>query len=782
MVLSLLYTLMFALCGVYISEVLLAHKRPTIRLFFGLVLGLFMMTWLPSLFAFIFGFNTLSVLLGLGVALVLGAYCSLKAKGRIAGLKKAINRLIPLAALLPMFAVGLYLFLTHIIMPEDGALFVGQTTYGDLAMHLGFISSIAEQGVFPPEYSIFPGHTINYPFLNEVSSSALCVLGCPLRTAYLIPAIYAYVLVLVGVYIFFEQWLKRKGRAVFATLLFFVGGGFGFAYFFDLINNGSSALSTLLGSGTANNLVNLLDGFYETPTNLPRIGLRWVNPIVDMLVPQRATLFGWAFLFPCLYLLHGWMFSNERKNLPILILLAGGLPLIHTHSFLALGVISGVYCLYDLILHFNKRRLTGWLIYGGAAILLALPQLVIFTFSQASESSMVQVHFNWANEIDSYLWFYVKNLGWLFILLPFSLLLLSKRDRQIMLAPLVLWFIAECVIFQPNIYDNNKLLFVWFAYLCGLTAKLLGVLYNKAKLWTERRSSPEARARADRIVSALLFGAVFIYLFIKLISAKGTIDMEFGSACTLIVLLGLCTYLQGVRLKALGRGGESFPTIVHSLSLIASSGLIISLLVVMYRQYSSSYISFTSKGAFFLLVALALLCTAAQLLFKPEKLPRFERWGAHTALRLCAYLMSITLFLSGAMTIVREMRSKYQAFSAAQVQASEFILENTDPDATFLTDANWHLNTVAVLTGRDIVCGTNTFLYYHGVDTTERRGEVTSMFENPIGSTELFEKYSVDYVYIGDFERANYSLDNEYFAGSCELIYDAGNIQIYKLP
>jgi hypothetical protein len=40
------------------------------------------------------------------------------------------------------------------------------------------------------------------------------------------------------------------------------------------------------------------------------------------------------------------------------------------------------------------------------------------------------------------LWFYLKNWGWLFALLPVTFLTLSKRDRRVCLAPLLLWGFA----------------------------------------------------------------------------------------------------------------------------------------------------------------------------------------------------------------------------------------------------------------------------------------------------------------------------------------------------
>lgn len=83
----------------------------------------------------------------------------------------------------------------------------------------------------------------------------------------------------------------------------------------------------------------LMHGFYNTPTNLVDVNVRWTNTIVDMLLPQRATLFGWAILFTVLCVLrNAW--ENRRKDFFVLAgIMGGALPMVHTHSFLALGII-----------------------------------------------------------------------------------------------------------------------------------------------------------------------------------------------------------------------------------------------------------------------------------------------------------------------------------------------------------------------------------------------------------------------------------------------------------
>lgn len=776
MILSILYLLFYAAAGVQIGRWLFKSESFPRRLWLGLVVGLFCCIWFPSLFAFALGFGALSHILGAALMAVLTLLCLLAKRKAPMASAKDYQQLLPLLWLLPLFFIGAYLFSTHILEPKADGYYVGQTTYGDLAMHLGFISSLAEQGFFPPEYSIFPGHTVNYPFLCEVPSASLFQFGASLRWAYLLPALYAYALVILGVYFAFLSWLKRAERVRLATYLFFIGGGLGFIYFFDRLA-GSSTVGALIGeSGYFNNLSYLLNGFYVTPTNLPRIGLRWVNPIVDMLIPQRATLFGWAFLFPCLYLLIRFTFEKRKEALAPLILIAGGLPLIHTHSFLALGIVSAVYCVQDLARHFDKKRLVQWACYGCAAVLLAAPQLFGFAFQQASESGMVRLHFNWANEVDSFLWFYVKNLGWLFLLLPFGLLLLSKRDRAIARGFLVLWLVSEAVVFQPNIYDNNKLLFAWFFCLCGLTAKLLGVLEHR--LFRRFGGSPEARVSALSMLglAASVFG-ILVYLTAFTHVNGSTVDLPVIGVYTELFVLAFLIYLSIQIIKRhAARESEGW----GGLLLFLSSVMAIYLFSRLLRESSRESLSISLTLALllgFVGLGTAVLFASLYLSTRGDAAKLRGIWASQA---LLSFLLGCSLFLSGPMTILREWRSSYMMFSNGDIAAATYIRENTDADGVFLTDYSWHLNAVSVLTGRSIVCGPDLFLYYHGIDTGERKADVTSMFESPAESRELFEKYGVKYVYIGSAERSNFAIDYDYFEDHGELLYAQNGIRVYE--
>ena len=785
MILSVLFILIFLAAGVFLSEWIFAAHTFGRRIWLGLVIGLFLWTWLPSIISFLIGFSLLSNLLAMAIAaaiLVVSVVLNRRRMFRNVHISTGTWR--NLVLLLPVAAIGIYLFSTHVLLEVDGDYYVGQTTYGDLAMHLGFITSIARQGTFPPDYSIFPGHSVNYPFLCETSSASLLTLGCDLRSSYLIPCILAFLLVLTGVYFFFEQWLKKRNSALFATFLFFIGGGFGFAYFLDLASGGSNLLSAVVPDMSGSTAMQyLMDGYYHTPTNIPAIGLRWVNPIVDMLIPQRATLFGWMLLFPCLYLLYGWTFENRKKNILPLAILAGGMPLIHTHSFLALGVISAVYCIIDLVRRFDRMRLLRWLEYGAVAVVLAMLQLIPFAFRQASESGLVQFHFNWGNETDSYLWFYLKNFGSIALLTPLAFLCLSKRDRNVAAGPLVLWLIAECVIFQPNVYDNNKLLFVCYAFACGLSARFVCSADRKLRM---RRGHLQLSCddRADSLSTALcVFVPFLIAVYGVLTGETGILSLRVTTVGTCLVFIGFAFVTEISRAVRLLRQR----TLNGSISAFVNAALCLSawimLTVAVFDQYRQTVLSLPYSSAIILICLLfgvLLLCMIRQ--YRRSSAPIAAAAWAMTARRLALYVLCLSLFLSGVMTILREAKSRYLVFTEEQIASAEFVEANTEPDSVFLTDYSWHLNPVSVLTGRNIVCGPGLYLYYHGIDTTERQEDVHDMLENPAENAALFQKYQVSYVYLGSSERANYYIDDAYFSEHAELIYDADSIQIYRLP
>ena len=276
--LGILWFFLWQSAGITASFYCFPEKRTAVRLWLGSVIGTLLSMWAPIPFAFFRGFGITAHI----AAAIFGAalhvlWLAPRRKEALCPEDAKIDRPLPFL-LVPFMILAVFLVWSHTLQNMDGALYTGQCTYGDMAMHLSFITSIAGQQTFPPEYNLLPGTPVSYPFLCDSVSSSLYLLGTPLRWAYMIPMFFAFAQVFCGVWFLAREFCRRKYAPVLAFLLFFLNGGLGMIYFL----NGEYSLH------------DLFTAFYKTPTNLTEKGMRWVNVIADMLLPQRAFWLGGA--------------------------------------------------------------------------------------------------------------------------------------------------------------------------------------------------------------------------------------------------------------------------------------------------------------------------------------------------------------------------------------------------------------------------------------------------------------------------------------------------------
>ena len=624
--LGILWFFLWQSAGITASFYCFPEKRTAVRLWLGSVIGTLLSMWAPIPFAFFRGFGiTAHIAAAIFGAALHALWLAPRRKAGLCHEEAKIDRPLPFL-LVPFMILAVFLVCSHTLQNTDGALYTGQCTYGDMAMHLSFITSIAGQQTFPPEYNLLPGTPVSYPFLCDSVSSSLYLLGTPLRWAYMIPMFFAFAQVFCGVWFLGREFCRRKYAPVLAFLLFFLNGGLGMIYFL----NGEYSLH------------DLFTAFYKTPTNLTEKGMRWVNVIADMLLPQRATLFGWAALFAVLYLLYRAVFrSDARLYLPAGIL-GGLLPMVHTHSYFALGLMAACWLIYSAVRdRLSREWLLGWLRFGLPAVLLALPQLFLWTFpSVGGNEHFVRVVIDWVNNgKEPWLWFWVKNVGLVFVLTPVAFFGVSREQRAAFSGAIFIFILCELLVFQPNEYDNNKLLYVAYAFGCYVCADALAG-------WLGKIRSPAAQG----------------------------------------VLLALTLFI-------------SSNAAVFTLGREVASG--------------------------------------------------FPQYG-------------------------------YELFSRDEVAAAEYIIDNTEPDAVFLTRDN-HDNTVATLTGRNIVCGSSSYLYFHGLNYQDKQRLAEQMLTNPEVFEVNRENEGLDYVYIGYHERALAGVITDYLTENYPVSFTAGAITIYDL-
>ena len=497
-----LYLAAYLACGVLIVRFLLPRLPVLSRVWVGLSLGVLLMMWLPALLAFPLTFGWAAHLWALLplAALTAGAFFlrDRRSPRPWDEAEAALARQM-LWVVLPLTVLSGYLQYTHNMRVDQwGYWHVGQSTYGDLPMHMSFITSL-RNSAFPPEYPFFPGHRLSYPFLADSFSASFYLMGWSLQLSLALPGTLMMALCFMGVMCMAREMTAGKKTVILAALLFFLNGGLGFLYDFDLAGgweeNGTPTFWTRIQA--------ILEGYYNTPTNRPDVdNLRWSNIIADMMIPQRTLLGGWCVALPCFHLLY-LCFDPEKRSVRrgrMIVLLgvwAGLLPLVHTHSFVALALCSFGMLVYDMI--HDAERLTllrQYLLYGALAATFALPQLVGFTFTQtfqqvgreSSGEPFLQLWFNWVNNPfgagnlrDLYLWFYVKNIGLPFIALVLAVFERDPKNRRLFAGALVIILAAELIRFQPNEYDNNKLFYLAWLLCCMIIANWCKAMWARLK-------------------------------------------------------------------------------------------------------------------------------------------------------------------------------------------------------------------------------------------------------------------------------------------------------------
>lgn len=185
------------------------------------------------------------------------------------------------------------------------------------------------------------------------------------------------------------------------------------------------------------------------------------------------------------------------------------LPLLHTHSALALVLLCLVGGVYTLAQGLRRKTLLPWL--GLAAVCGAawLCQMLPTVLAQSLDGQhMLRLHFNWINGQgdgtlrDNYFWFYIKNIGLVYLLLIPAFLRAKPKQRWLYGGGLAILALAEFVVFQPNNYDNNKLLYVWHILGCILAAQLL------VDIFAEVRALPWQALGLAACCFAGMFGSV----------------------------------------------------------------------------------------------------------------------------------------------------------------------------------------------------------------------------------------------------------------------------------
>jgi len=452
------------------------------RLACGVVVGLALFTWIAYLFSLSWGLQYKSISLAVGMLIIISGsvifiikWASLKEK--IAGEMREIKAdfflnktsyYIHITVFSFFATIFCRLFYRTILWKADGMYIGLANNYGDLPLHYAYITSFVWGDNIPSQDPSCAGEKLAYPFLADFLSAIFLKLGLDFREILFIPGFLLTVVFYCIFYYFSYRLTKRRLAAIISTFIFFFTGGFGFYYFFQDIAKSPHVWSFLM---------NLPRDY----TKIEHLNYRWITPLTCLNVPQRPFLFGFPITMLVFSLLYAGIEHKKWKEFLFAGILAGTLPLFHTHSFLAVLMVT-----LPLALIFWDWRT--WLFFFAPAFVLSLPQ-ALYLSENVGGGSFFKYNFGWVAGKDNVLWFWLKNTGlfWPLIIAGFATIFAFRRGtaptclRFYSLPFLLLFLLPNLMLFAPWDWDNIKILIYWCLGTSPIAALALVRLYENKR-------------------------------------------------------------------------------------------------------------------------------------------------------------------------------------------------------------------------------------------------------------------------------------------------------------
>lgn len=413
------------------------------------------------------------------------------------------NYLFPITLIFWAF-VFTFLFNKHFYLTTEG---IHSRAATDMPVHMAFISSFVWGNNFPHDTPLYAGEKLVYPFLSDFLSAYFVSMGMSVIHAFNYPGILMCI-ALTGIMYFFSLRITKNTKvSILSIFLLYLGGGWGFYQFFeqDLPSKGY-------------NIYKALNEIYLLYTDIEKSNIQFYNFIIGYLLPQRSFLFGFPLALTTLSLV--WIYkpkpklltTNESENINELnikendeaiiyensthnnyltkngLLLAGitaGItPLFHYHSFMC--VIIVICSWFVLFFQKDKNYIKSYLYFFVPMTILAIPQVLMATGRLSKgNTETFKIYIGWMAKDKNYIWFWLKNTGFTFLLLADVLISkkVSKDIKKMYIPYILLFLLANVISFSPCwIGDNAKVIFYWFIASIPLISMSLANIFKTSKI------------------------------------------------------------------------------------------------------------------------------------------------------------------------------------------------------------------------------------------------------------------------------------------------------------
>jgi len=448
MIFSTVFLLSAAIAGIGVIRLLGADLRWEEEFAGGLVIGIVGVSWLSFICSFLIG-----RLIVWPVALVLLLFALLIVflnRQRLNFLKDVSKHIDSIfwATVLFWTIFLVKLFSQMLVENSRGIWAGGSNVWGDWAGHMGYIANWIYGSNLPPQNPWYAGIKLSYPFLFDFTSAMFVRLGMTIPQSMEIPgALFSITLVVLLARLTTKLTQSRAAGAI-SVFIFMFSGGLGFVYLLPVQPD------------WLQNLFPAPIGEVKELTHVVGANIQWINFVISEMVPQRGIIIGINTALLIFLLWAKGVRANDRNCFLLSGILAGLVPFFHTHTFIVLMVVSVLFFLM-------QPKIYWWFFFIPAGI-LALPQLIYFLPQVIGyKPGFIRWQPGWLAHVqkDNWIWFWIKNLGLMAILIPMSLLWSWKQNRKLFfyyLPFLSVFIIANLWIFQPWENDNSKLLRFWY--------------------------------------------------------------------------------------------------------------------------------------------------------------------------------------------------------------------------------------------------------------------------------------------------------------------------------
>lgn len=438
----------------------------------------------------------------------------------LAGIRARISWL-PVITFGSISAVWVRFWLNAVWYRADSGLTVSSSHFTlDWSMHLGDLASLVYGDNLPMQAPRFADQLYGYHFLATFTAAAITEVGVPPGYALAAHSMIGMLFCLLATYAFARRVLRRTGAAVLATLLFYLGGSFGWLLTVRQFNETGDLWDTVRYHAWG-------FGVYDRDGSFA-----WNQVLSYPITAQRAFIYGIPLMLVIVTLL--WLGLRNGRYRPFIAaaLITGTLPYANGSVILLIPLMVPFLAILFPIRRLSRSTFTWvraypvrqWLTFGLIALVLVVPQVYV---QQGADASGLEIRWSpgWnlstptASGRDPWWWYASKNYGFLLLLIPLAFLLrrvLPSDARRLLLAAMPLFVIAQLVTFQPLEGDNAKLVMLWYVFGAIAAAAALTECWRRAR-------SALLRVALTGIVASMLLTGVLIH--VEFIAQSGRIGL-----------------------------------------------------------------------------------------------------------------------------------------------------------------------------------------------------------------------------------------------------------------